>query len=1420
MAENSGWHDPKTPNLWKPVAKKDPSSGAEWTTVSALPKNLDEEPKQEGGWHLPSPEDTIFSTTDEVAVQTPEAVTRAIRPEDLLADILGQGRRTTREPSLRPEDMASGFTPVPKPVKQSPEETSQEAITPLPLDELDGGGDLSGLEALGALDDDEIEDDDAFSVSEYMALSELEQGAANSDNIETTPLNPDDLSPAAKLAAAARQSTELLPESPADVAKRALAELMGEGASDTQAPTTGQESPSDVAKRALEQLGVSTSGVTAAPPKASPAMTPQQEALAQKFRETEQKAIDLRNRYYAGQISQEEVQHGQNDLRIFDDINQVWWSIGVEGMTWYRYENNGWVEATPPVSLRPNTPPTVTTQFSPDDVLSGSLPYLPDNRPQTEVSNDFSQVGYSDPYAVTSPLPNPNQPTYDPNLTVAGATYDAMNTMPSSAETLQGLRMVDSTMPMNAVPVADEYGYYQEEAPAYDESLDAPTFDRYKEQERTSLLRVAVIIGVVVFGLGVLGVAVSAGLALAWYNQQVEEWRTEIDALASYNPQFQTARIMDVNGDLIAELNSREGGARKVIGLNEMSPFLIHAVLSTENKTFYDDPGFDIVSIGRAFLQNLGAGEIQSGASTVTQQIARNLILKDTEPTANRKVQEILVAMEIANKYDKNFILQLYMNEFFFGNQSYGVEAASEFYFGKPALELNMAEGAMLAGIISAPATNDPVVNKEQSIRAMRNSMRLMLEAGCLQFQHGEWASTGQPFCISESVFVPYEGEQAKLVTVNSDGTYGGLLALLYAQVEVRVYKPRESQFKYPHFVNYIQSIIEQQFGTNTMFQRGFTIYTTLNPRIQDTAEDTLRRQVASLVNNGVNTGAVMVTDPQTGAIRAMVGSPDFSNEQIAGQVDNTRTWQQSGSAIKGILYAAAIEGGPNGYLTPASIMWDVPSSYPIAGGAPYQPTNFRTGTFYGPTRLRIALQNSYNVSAVKAFEFIGAEKFKETAERMGLAFLPEAIFGLPSALGANEVRLIDMMKAYGTIANNGRYTPLYAIDRITEEAGGIQAQVPLPERAQPAQAISPQVAFVMQNILSDDTSRAQEFGRDSALTLTRSGIPTQNFVGAKTGTSNDGRDLWTMGFTSNTVVGVWLGTFDNSRTVGVSGSTAAAPLWNAVMTSAIAGRTPSQFANPGGVLQDTICADTGTLAGDTCANRITDIYIQNQSPASATQGFVQTLNVDSWTGFIANEWCSENVVSRVYAAITDPFAVNWLVNTQQGRDYARRIGLPENLQSSPTVACTQGQALPSVRLNNPLDNSVVTGTLTISGQISASDFGRFDLEYANASTPDAFGRITTSSQQFPTPNSTLGTWDTTTIANGSYILRLTAYSTGGGIIQRTVRITINNILPTATPTLIPSPTPNIPLPSPFVPGSTPLPFEPANPTATATLGL
>lgn len=1393
-----GWHQPRLPGGWKAPEDKPAKPSGGWQVMPALPQDMSAEPELPGAWHLPTPEDTIYTATDELQVKAKEEV-------DAVAEA---------PLAVSPEDMIISFSSARLQPPPSEEETA-----PIP----------------------DVMDAD-FGISELIALTSLEEeklGAGTGVNIfdeDDSDLNLDDLSESDKALLAAVTSatdnvTEVIPsptteasaESAADVARRMAAQLSdGEDeAPSAVAPASAEgESAADVARRMAAQLSDEGGDHTPLPSATGP-MEPAQSALAQKFQQTEQQVRALKNLYQSGQITRDDLQAQLRTLMILDE-NNVWWMMGVETDSWYKFENGNWVVATPPVPTRPPAPRTLTSELDPSQVIAGSLPYLPD-APASPVGNT-EYTGYSPEsaaYGGTSPSAGINfgpdvraAERVDPNATVVG-NYAFETSIPSSEPTMVSPAV--SSEPTIRSPLGGLAGGDVPtpalEPPNYDLSAaESPIYDEFAEQQRSSVMRLVLTAVVALVACGLIsGIAAVAGVTL-WYNSNVAPWQAQIAALANYEPAFKTARIYDANGGLIAELNSRAGGARTEVPLDRISPYMIHAVISQENERFYDDPGFDPIAIARAFLQNLGSGSIQSGASTITQQIARNLVIRDTEVSADRKVLEILIANEIARQYDKNFILQLYLNEVFFGNQSYGVEAAARFYFDKPASELNLAESALLASIIPAPADNDPVINKDRATRNLRDTVRKMIAVGCLQFQHGNWPQQG-PFCVGEGIQIEYEGSRGPMLTVNADGTFGGVLAFQIAEVELTDFRPRASTVRYPHFVNFIQGQIEVMFGTDVMFQRGFNIYTTLIPTLQDTAQDNLARRVAQLRDNGVNTGAVMVTDPRTGAIRAMVGSPDFNNEAIAGQVDNTRTWQQPGSAIKVVTYAASFEGVDGRYLTPSSILWDVPSPYNI-NGVSYNPVNFDR-RYRGPVNVRYALQNSLNVPAVKAYEFIGNQKFIDVAQRMGLQFLPEAQFGLPSGLGANEVRLIDMMKAYGTIANGGVYQPLFAIERITEEVDGQVIDVAMPAREESRQAISPQIAFLMVNILSDDLARADQFGTNGTLTLAQRGIPTQNTVAAKTGTSDNGRDLWTMGFTRNVVVGVWLGTFDNAPTFNTTGFLAASPIWNAVISAATVNQPPP-FDNPGGVVLVDVCRDTGALAveGDGCANRVREFAIQDRLPPQ--QSFVRNVEIDTWTGLVANEWCPENKVSATFANISDPFAVNWINSTAEGQRWAQRVNLPLPLQAAPTNACQQGMTLPSVRINNPSDNQQLTGTLTITGQVTAPDFNRYELQYAAASAPQNFQPIGTfSTTQFPNAGSTLGTWDTTTVPNGSYILRLRVTSTTGGYINRDVTVNIANVQPTATPT--PPVVPTAPLAFPTLPDAT-LPFDDLNPTPTATL--
>ena len=1426
-----GWHAPSTPTLWQtPTVEQSPP--AEWRQVNALPEELEEEPDVQGGWHLPKPDDTTFNPDDKVEVVpsgTAAGPAANLRPEDLIAEIVGQKpRQTAPAPEdLVPRSERSRSAARPEDEDETVAADALDDEDTLLLDEQTGMGEL---EALGALDD---EDDEVFSMSEMVALASLVEGAQDSA-LDAQDINAEDLSPAERaLLNVALDAESELPQLSAEDATQTL--------SDTS-QQAGGKSAAEIAAEMAAQVGQQDAQPYGGYGQQQQQLTPEQQQLANQFRETRRQVGVLRQQYEQGQIDYQQLQQELQNNSI-QDAQGNWWMIGYETDNWFRYNNmtQQWEDAQPPVPLDAPSPATMTGTGDMQQVLPDSLPIVPEGRgtvPIEEYTRDYdatqyteAQQQYSQQYGIDSqdtPVPYPDQPANDPNLTMVGRSAYTQN-LPGADPTAQNLDIVEGYDPQATMPSAGVYdgeaidtpyeqppSDYGTTAPDYDfEGQVAP--DAYvagRERQQSRLLTTLLIGIFVIAACGLVSVISFVGYAAFWYNNTVEPHRAAIASLANYQPEFQIARVLDAGGNEIVTLTSQEGAREPVsIEANEVSPFFVHAVVSSEDPTYYENPGLNILSIARAFWQNVRAGEIESGASTITQQIAKNLILDDQSPTAQRKATEIAVALEIANTYSKNQVLDIYINEFPFGNQTFGVEAASQFYFDKPAADLNMAEAAMLSGLLPAPESSNPVRDQEAAFDSMNIVLNRMIRTGCLNFQHGNQS----PFCINENTLV----DGARLYQISSDGSFGGALAVFIAQVEARNYRSREGSFVHPHFINLITARIENEFGPNALYQRGFTIRTTLIPRIQDAAEFQLRNGLNPYSINGVDTGAVIVLDPTTGAIRALVGSPDFTNEKIDGQVDNTRTWQQPGSAIKPITYTAALTGTSGGYLTPASILWDVPSQYDTNGDgvADYAPVNFR-GQFQGPISVRSALQQSLNVPAVKAYQFIGPNAFVNTANTMGITFLDDSTFGLASALGANEVRLIDMAEAYGTLAADGIFHSAYAIESITENINGRQVPVELAGTSlgpqAPRQAVSEQVAYLMQNILSDNNARAPQFGTSGPLSGRSLGLENQNQVAVKTGTSNGARDLWTVGFTNNWVVGVWAGTVDNSATTGdLTGSAVAAPIWNLIMAEAMNRNNPGFFENPANVVQNTVCSLTGTLApnpADCPAERIAEIYIQQQPPPNPDRGFVQTLEIDSWTGLRANQWCPNYRVQQRFSNINDPFATNWLNTSARGQQILNALNLTSNLAAPPQGECQQGQPIPSIDLNFPQPGSTVgvEGTLTVTGQVSASDLQRWELQLA-ASGASSFSPITqNSTQQIPQAGTVLTQWDSSSVTNGTYTLRLAAFSSSGGFVFRDATIQIQNVPPTPTPT----PTQ---LPTPFNSDSqsfTPLPFDPT-PTAT-----
>ncbi len=1100
-----------------------------------------------------------------------------------------------------------------------------------------------------------------------------------------------------------------------------------------------------------------------APPEQGPA-----DAAAEPFIEMRNRAATLSDLLAKEEISFDEYQRLLYEAMVQDEAGH-WWMIDAENNHWYRHdpERNQWQEDYP-AALREHE--GEQAEVDADATVT-----------EYELPDSYSQPAAGDPITDERGLRiGEIPPTKDELYTVPGGAA-LVDELPGQARTLAGDAEYSATMhapaqEADSIPRAIDGDYDLQASPLARELLESRG-----RRRRRLLLTLTAGLGIVMLGAAII----ATGAMVLWYRDTVAPYAEGIAALGSYTPAHQTARIFDADGNLIAALNSQETGARTTVPLDRISPYMVHAIVSQENERFFEDPGFDPIAIVRAFLQNLQGGGIESGASTITQQIARNLVLHDREVSAQRKLKEILVALEIANRYDKNFILELYLNDIFFANQNYGVEAAANFYFGISAAQLNYAQSALLASIVPAPLRHDPVKQRDAAIAGMRATMRKMLEVGCLQFRHDAWLERG-PFCIVAGAEARIDGESALLVKANQRGEIiGGVAILQIAEIETARFQPSQLRQRYPHFVEFARAAVAAELGVEALYRRGLKIYTTLNPALQDEAQAALSDQVRRLAGaaTGVNTGAVMVSDPQTGAIRALVGSHDFYDAQ-AGQVNNALTWQQPGSAIKPFVYLAALQESDADYLTPASIIWDVPLVEDLGAGGIYEPRNVDR-RFHGPVSARAALQNSYNVPAVKVFrDYVGAGRFANLADAVGLRFPDESLISLASALGANEVTLYDMMGAYAALANGGQHIPLYAIERVTESVAGEEREIPL-EREPARQAISPSLAYLMQNILSDDSARAPSFAPGGSMTLARIGLPALNTIAAKTGTTNGARDLWTMGFSRAAVVGVWLGTADNAPTYNTSGHRSAAPLWNTVMTAASHWYAPQPFENPGGVVAREICRLTGTLNYPGCPAPSTGLFMQDQFPPPPEEAFLQRLAVDSWTLLRANEFCAGHVIEQNFASLSEPAALEWLNDSADGSAYAEELGLRQPVTPPPEEACAQGQQLPLVNISSPNEGAVIRGAVELRGQVQAPDFDRFELLYASAAEPETFYPISASLAQMPAYGAHLGSWDTVAaqIPDGAYILRLAASSLQGGHIHFDLNLRVDNsTLPPAEP--------------------------------------
>jgi len=750
------------------------------------------------------------------------------------------------------------------------------------------------------------------------------------------------------------------------------------------------------------------------------------------------------------------------------------------------------------------------------------------------------------------------------------------NQHPSSRRAPQGRRPTTRAaayppVPPQSYPPNYANGYPAPGAPAA-APAPAPAQRSRRGRRRGFALGPGILLGCMgIVTVFVLGFLVTAWLIYDHYSNKLEEQIAALETL-SESSSFETTVIYDRDGQELYQVLGE--GLRTRIPLEQIPQHMIDATISVEDDTFYENTGIDLPSILRAASQYIRYGYIVSGGSTITQQLIRNTLFDyeyRNELTLNRKIDEALLALILTQKMDKDEILELYLNEIYYGNLAYGVEAAAQTYFGKPASELTLGEAALLAGLPQAPADLDPLNPDPNVQRRVMERRRLVLD-----------------LMLKEGYITESEANRA------------------YA--EPLTYAPRDIRLdRAPHFVVYAQSALENllvhELGFNQEEIRkviaggGLQVYTSLDMGYQRLAEDIARNQVAQLkAAHNMNNAAVVILRPDTGEILAMVGSVDYDDESIDGNVNMAVATRQPGSAMKPFTYAAAIEKG----WTPAQVIWDTEIQIGLPGQQPYIPRNY-DGQFHGPVRIREALANSYNIPAVQTLRYVGVDYLLWMMSRVGVTSLGNdpSQYGLSLTLGGGEVSPLELTNAYAVLANGGTYVPHRAILCITNTRGEIlyeyEQNCPLGTRltersrsinANGRQVLDPRIAFVISDILSDNEARSAAMGANSPLYTP--GLPTS----VKTGTTNDYKDNWTVGYTRNIAVGVWTGNSDNTPMVNISGLHGAAPIWHDIITGIynrqelldVLGQRPPDDAHlqaPGGVSARQLCNVSRTALRD-----------------------------------------------------------------------------------------------------------------------------------------------------------------------------------------------------------------------------------------------
>lgn len=868
--------------------------------------------------------------------------------------------------------------------------------------------------------------------------------------------------------------------------------------------------------------------------------------------------------------------------------------------------------------------------------------------------------------------------------------------------------------------------------------------------------------------LGVLGIAAllimagSATLAIlyTYYSAQLPE----PGAITTVEEDFETTRLYDRSGEvLLYEVLDPLAGDRSWVDLQDIPLTLRYATISIEDKTYYENPGYSLEGLFRAAWNNFTGGSIQGGSS-ITQQLVKNVLIAPEERTAityDRKIKELILAIRVSNLYSKDQILEWYLNTNFYGNLAYGVEAAAQVYFNKSVSDLSLAEAAMLAAIPQSPALN-PIDNYELARVRQRVVLDLMVEEGYIT------------------------AEQADLA---------------FAQ-DLDIRQP-EQRFNLlaPHFAIAARKQLEALVGPDLAYRGGLVVYTTLDYDLYLQTECTARTHVERLsgqpadtvlpaedgspclaatylpaypanrtgIDHNVSNSAAVVMNAETGEVLTMLGSLDYYDLAIDGNFNVAQAERQPGSTFKPFTYLTAFEQG----YTPATMVLDVRTAFDIGSTQPYVPENINR-QFHGPMSIREALANSYNVPAVQVQGWVGIDNTLRTAHAMGINSLNAGLnqYGLSLALGAGEVTLYDLTYAYSVLANNGimggmpvpdeadragfRTLDPTLILRVETREGDILWEYGQDGTFQQRIVLDPTFAYLMTDILSDDEARLPTLGSNSPLSLDRP-------AAAKTGTTNDYRDNWTIGYTPQRVVGVWVGNSDNAAMNNLPASVGAAPIWNALMQYASADLPPVGWEAPDDLIEMTVCQVSGQLPNGYCPT-YQEIFKAGTEPITYDTIY-QPFRINRETGLLATVYTpAELIDERVYMVLPDAAA-----------DWARDNGIAVPPDEYDTVS--NPSVYGPVAITNPVPFSYVSGQVTLFGNATDPNFSFYRLDYGEGLNPTEWIQIGGNTYS-PRLGGTLGTWSTD-LLEGLYSLRLQVVLADNSVEEFIYQVTVDNTAPT-----------------------------------------